>query len=75
MYQHATAEELLEAVFSVVRAVTVAVQQCGKHASAATVELQQQKICVSYVVRAEELSVEEFQSLVQWWDVCQTVRT
>jgi hypothetical protein len=31
--QHATTEELLEAVFSVVHAATVATQQRGKHAS------------------------------------------
>jgi hypothetical protein len=42
MNQHATTEELLEAVISVVRAVTVAAtQQCGKRASAATFEQQQ----------------------------------
>jgi alkylhydroperoxidase/carboxymuconolactone decarboxylase family protein YurZ len=39
--QHATAEELLEAVFSVVHAVTVAMQWHSKHASAVTVELKQ----------------------------------
>jgi hypothetical protein len=36
--QHTT-EELLEAVFSVVRAVTIAMQQRGKHVSSTTEEL------------------------------------
>jgi hypothetical protein len=34
--QHATTEELLETVFSVVRAAAVATQRRGKHISAAT---------------------------------------
>jgi hypothetical protein len=34
--QQATTEELLEAVFSVVRAMTVATQRRGKHVSTAT---------------------------------------
>jgi hypothetical protein len=38
--QHATSEELLEAVFSVVRSVTAAMQWHDKHIPAATVELQ-----------------------------------
>jgi hypothetical protein len=53
--QHATIEELLEAVFSVVRSANVSTQRRGKHASEATVDLQQQKSCVSYVARAEGL--------------------
>jgi hypothetical protein len=57
MNQHATTEELLEAVFSVVMAMTVAMQLRSKHASAATVELQQQKSCVFYMVQAEGLSM------------------
>jgi hypothetical protein len=36
----------LEAVFSVIRAATVAKQRRVKHASATTVELQLQKSCV-----------------------------
>jgi hypothetical protein len=39
--QHTTTEELLEAMFPVVCTATVATQCRGKHASAATVELQQ----------------------------------
>jgi hypothetical protein len=39
--QHATTEELLAAVFSVGHATAVAMQQHGKHISAATAELQQ----------------------------------
>jgi hypothetical protein len=39
--QHATTEELLEAVFSVDRAAAVAAQRRGKHVSATTDELQQ----------------------------------
>jgi hypothetical protein len=35
--EHATTEELLEAVFSVIRNVAVALQKRGKHVSAATV--------------------------------------
>jgi hypothetical protein len=57
MKQHATTEELLGAVFSVVPAMTVATQWRSKHASAATVELHQQKSSVFYMVRAEGLSV------------------
>lgn len=38
--QHATTGELLEVVFSVVHAATVAMQQCGEHSSAATIEQQ-----------------------------------
>jgi hypothetical protein len=41
MNQHATAEELLEAVFSMVCATTIATQCCNKHASTEAVELQQ----------------------------------
>jgi hypothetical protein len=41
MNQCATTEELLEAVFSVVCAMAIAMQWHGKHMSAATVELQQ----------------------------------
>jgi hypothetical protein len=37
MNQHATTDELLEVVFSVVRTTVVAVQQNDKHISAATV--------------------------------------
>jgi hypothetical protein len=37
--QHGTTEELLKAVFSVVRTVAVAMQRRGKHIFAATVEL------------------------------------
>jgi hypothetical protein len=40
MNQHATTDELLEEVFSVARAVSVATQRRGKHVSAAIVELQ-----------------------------------
>jgi hypothetical protein len=36
-----TIKKLLEAVFSVIRAAAVAMQQRGKHVSAATVEVQQ----------------------------------
>jgi hypothetical protein len=39
--QHATAKELLEAVFSVGLSATVAMQRRCKHASETTVELQQ----------------------------------
>jgi hypothetical protein len=39
--QHATTEELLEAVFSVVRSAAVATQRRSKHVFSATVELQQ----------------------------------
>jgi hypothetical protein len=39
--QHATTMGLLEEVFSVVHAATVATKWRGKHASAATIELQQ----------------------------------
>jgi hypothetical protein len=39
--QHVTTEKLLEEVFSVVHAATVAVQWHSKHASAVTVELKQ----------------------------------
>jgi hypothetical protein len=39
MNQHATTEELLEAVFSVVRAATIGMQWHGKHASTTTEEL------------------------------------
>lgn len=39
--QHATTEELLEVVFSVVRDMVVGTQQRSKHVSAAKIELQQ----------------------------------
>jgi hypothetical protein len=35
--QHATTDELFEAVFSMVHAALVAMQGCGKHVSTATV--------------------------------------
>jgi hypothetical protein len=41
MKQHATIEELLEVVFSVAHTTAIAMQQCSKHISAATVEVQQ----------------------------------
>jgi hypothetical protein len=56
--QHATTEELLEAVFSVVLAMIVAMQWCSKRASAETVELQLLKSSVLYMVCAEGLSME-----------------
>jgi hypothetical protein len=54
MNQHATIEEMLEAVFSVVCAAAVAMQQRNKYVSAATVELQQYS-CVFYMVCAKGL--------------------
>jgi hypothetical protein len=53
--QYATTEELLEAVFSVVRITAVATLRRGKHVSATTVELQHQKSCVFYMVCAKGL--------------------
>jgi hypothetical protein len=47
--QHATAGELLEAVFFVIHPVAVATQRRSKHVSAATVELKQEKGCVFQV--------------------------
>jgi hypothetical protein len=41
MNLHATIEELLEAVISVVCTAAIATHRRGKHVSAATVELQQ----------------------------------
>jgi hypothetical protein len=46
-YQHTTTEELLEAVFSVIRAAAIASQRRGKRIFAATVELNNRRAVFS----------------------------
>jgi hypothetical protein len=46
--QHATTEEWLEAVFSVIRAMAIAMQWLGKHISVATNPDTTMEVCVFY---------------------------